>query len=42
MNKDFDKYTIKTIKNMISLGVVTNKDLIDFYGNEWWDYETEL
>jgi|ETNmetMinimDraft_12_1059888.scaffolds.fasta_scaffold911690_1 hypothetical protein len=38
---DFDQYTVKEIKNMISLEITSNKSIIDFYGNEWWDYETE-
>jgi len=34
---NFDKYTIEEIHDMISDGVITNQEVIDFYNNEWWD-----
>ena len=38
---NFDKYTIKKIHKMISEGTVTNKEVIKFYNNEWWDDTNE-
>tara|TARA_R100000789_G_scaffold72692_1_gene68429 strand:- start:249 stop:368 length:120 start_codon:yes stop_codon:yes gene_type:complete len=38
---NFDKYTIKEIHKMISEGTVTNKEVIKFYNNEWWDDTNE-
>mgnify|MGYP003660539364 CR=1 FL=1 len=34
---NFDKYTIKEIHKMINEGIITNKEVIRFYNNEWWD-----
>ena len=36
---NFDNYTIEEIHEMISKNIVTNKEVIDFYNNEWWDEE---
>ena len=34
---NFDNYTIEEIHKMISDGIITNQEVIDFYNNEWWD-----
>ena len=34
---DFDKYTTEEIKQFIKDGIVSKQEVIDFYGNEWWD-----
>ena len=34
---NFDDYTIEQIHKMISEGIVTNQEVIEFYNNEWWD-----
>ncbi len=36
---NFDNYTIEEIHEMVSKNIVTNKEVIDFYNNEWWDEE---
>ena len=35
---NFDLYLTDEIHQMIADGTVTNQEVIDFYGNEWWDY----
>ena len=35
---NFDDYTVEEIYKMISEGIITNQDVVDFYNNEWWDY----
>ena len=35
---NFDDYTVEEIYKMISDGIITNQDVVDFYNNEWWDY----
>ena len=39
MKYNFDKYTTEEIHKMISDGIITNQEVIDFYNNEWWDDE---
>ena len=41
ISMDFDKYTIKEIKEMVSQGKVTNDEVVKFYNNPWWDYEED-
>ena len=35
---NFDDYTVEEIYKMISDGIITNQDVVEFYNNEWWDY----
>ena len=35
---NFDLYPTEEIHRMIADGTVTNQEVVDFYGNEWWDY----
>ena len=39
MKYNFDEYTTEEIHKMISDGIVTNQEVIEFYNNEWWDEE---
>ena len=39
---NFDNYTIDEIKDKIELGETTEEKVVRFYGNQWWDYETEV
>jgi len=41
-DKDFEKYSIKEIKEMILQGKITNDEVVRFYNNEWWDYEEKI
>ena len=34
---NYDNFSIKEIHEMITKGTTTNQDVVDFYGNEWWD-----
>ena len=34
---NYDNFTIEQIHEMIAKGTTTNQDVVDFYGNEWWD-----
>ena len=34
---NFDELTASEIKNMITEGIITNRDVVDYYNNEWWD-----
>ncbi len=34
---DLDQLTIDEIKQLIKDGVITNKAVIEYYANEWWD-----
>jgi hypothetical protein len=36
---NFDDYTTEEIYKMISDGLITNQDVVEFYNNEWWDDE---
>ena len=36
MKIDFDLYLTEEIHQMIADGIVTNQEVVDFYGNEWW------
>ena len=36
---NFDELSTAEIKKMIADGLITNEDVIEFYGNEWWDEE---
>ena len=38
-NMNFDDYTVEEIYKMISDGLITNQDVVEFYNNEWWDQE---
>ena len=34
---NFDLYLTAEIHQMIADGTITNQEVVDFYGNEWWD-----
>jgi len=34
-----DELSIQEIKALIANGSFTEQDVIDHYGNEWWDFE---
>ena len=36
---NFDELTIPQIKELIKNKVCTNEEVVEFYNNEWWDYE---
>lgn len=36
---NFDKLTIPQIKELIKNKIYTNEEVVEFYNNEWWDYE---
>ena len=38
---NFDLYLTAEIHRMIADGTVTNQEVVDFYGNEWWDDKHE-
>jgi hypothetical protein len=38
---NFDRYTIEEIKQLIKDGIVSEEEVIAFYGNEWWDHNGE-
>lgn len=40
-NIDFDNHSIKEIKEMIKNNIIAEQDVIDYYNNQWWDYEPE-
>lgn len=42
MTINFDEYTTEEIKAMISEGKCTEQDVINYYGNEWWDEGFEI
>jgi len=38
---NFDLYLTAEIHRMIADGTITNQDVVDFYGNDWWEYINE-
>ena len=36
---NFDKLTITQIKELIKNNIYTNEEVVEFYNNEWWDFE---
>ena len=36
---NFDQYTIKEIDQLITEKVCNEKNVIEFYNNEWWRYD---
>tara|TARA_B100000519_G_C14142032_1_gene390332 strand:+ start:330 stop:449 length:120 start_codon:yes stop_codon:yes gene_type:complete len=38
---NFDKYSIKEIKEMIKKNLIKEADVIKFYNNQWWDEEND-
>lgn len=38
MELDFDLYSTVEIHRMIANGTVSEQEVVNFYGNEWWDY----
>jgi len=39
---NFDNHTIAEIKESINTGMTSEEAVIFFYGNQWWDYESEV
>jgi hypothetical protein len=34
---NFDEYSLEEIEHMIQCGLIEEKHVVAFYGNEWWN-----
>jgi hypothetical protein len=37
----YDDYSYFELKDLVAKGIFNEKDITEYYGNEWWDYVEE-
>ena len=38
---NYDNYDLKELNELVAKGIFDKKDIIEYYGNEWWDFVDE-